>query len=200
MRNAMSVLTAVLAALAVLAGVRFQVQMAQSATHTDAPRTALVDEGRAALVAAVPLAAAAGALLPLPRQTLVGRLLVLDVADPVAPRPLTWTEPRAGVSETRALAGKYSYSVDVQGSLAVRDVDEPAQPVSLDYDTHMAVVDHYAYVAAGPAGLQIVDLTTPAETTEVGYYKTSGEARAVVVGGGFAYVAVLDETATHGYD
>jgi len=196
MRNAMSVL----AALAVLAGLRFQVQMAQSATHRDAPRTALVDQGRAALGAAIPLAPAADASLPLPRQTLVGRLLVLDVADPVAPQLLARSEPRAGVSKTRALAGKYSYSVDVEGSLVVRDVDEPAEPVSLDYDTHVAVMDHYAYVATGPAGLRIMDLTAASETMEAGYYKTPGEVRAVVARGGYAYLAILDETATHGYD
>jgi hypothetical protein len=195
----MSVLTAVLAALMVLAGVRFQVQMVRLATHTDARSTALVDEGRAAPGAAVPLVAA-DVSLPLPRQTMVGRLLVLDVVDPVAPRPLARTELPAAVSGTRALAGKYSFSVDVEGSMAVRDVDAPAEPASLDHDIHVAVVDHYAYVATGPAGLRIVDLTAPAETTEVGYYKTPGEARAVVARGGYAYLAVLDETVTQGYD
>jgi hypothetical protein len=200
MRSAMAVLIGLVAALGVLAGVRFQVQMARAATGTDMPKPAFVGAGRTAPGAAVPAAAGADASLPLPRQTLVARLLVLDVAEPLAPRPLARTEPRAGENETRALAGKYWYSVDKEGSLTVRDVDDPAETVFPDHDTHVAVVDHYAYVAAGPAGLRIMDLTAPAETIEVGYYKLPGEVRAVVARGGCAYLAILDEVVTRGYD
>src|SRR4029077_7216232 len=56
-----------------------------------------------------------------------------------------------------------------------------------------------AYVAAGTAGLQIVDVTTPTAPRVLGTVNTPGNAHAVAVGSaGYAYVA--DETAVRAVD
>jgi hypothetical protein len=48
---------------------------------------------------------------------------------------------------------------------------------------------HYAYVAAQYVGLQVIDMSNPANPRWVGSYDTPGEARAVAVAGNYAYVA-----------
>ncbi|MBE7499470.1 MAG: hypothetical protein HS113_04015 [Verrucomicrobiales bacterium] len=53
----------------------------------------------------------------------------------------------------------------------------------------VAVSGHHAYVAAGEAGLQVIDLSNPAGPQQVGGYDTSGYARGVVVSGHYAHVA-----------
>jgi hypothetical protein len=44
-------------------------------------------------------------------------------------------------------------------------------------------------VADGEAGLQVIDVSNPADPQRVGGYDTSGEARGVAVSGNYAYVA-----------
>ncbi|MDH6099509.1 pre-peptidase C-terminal domain-containing protein [Anabaenopsis sp. FSS-46] len=51
------------------------------------------------------------------------------------------------------------------------------------------VVGNYAYVADYGAGLQIIDISDPANPTRTGGYDTSGYARGVEVVGNYAYVA-----------
>jgi hypothetical protein len=50
------------------------------------------------------------------------------------------------------------------------------------------VAGRYAYVAAGPSGLKILDITNPASSTVVGTYAGISNAQAVVVSGKYAYV------------
>ena len=47
----------------------------------------------------------------------------------------------------------------------------------------------YAYIANGYSGLRVVDISTPADSTEVGFYDMPGDADGVAVAGGYAYVA-----------
>ena len=55
------------------------------------------------------------------------------------------------------------------------------------YDVQVAGT--YAYVAAGEAGLQVIDLTNPANLRHVGSYDTGGQARGIQVVGNYAYLA-----------
>jgi hypothetical protein len=53
----------------------------------------------------------------------------------------------------------------------------------------VAVSGHYAYVADGGAGLQVIDVSDPANPRRVGGYDTPGYAGGVAVSGHYAYVA-----------
>ncbi|MDH6089283.1 LVIVD repeat-containing protein [Umezakia ovalisporum] len=54
------------------------------------------------------------------------------------------------------------------------------------------VVGNYTYVGDGGAGLQIIDISNPANPTLTGGYDTSGSAYGVQVVGNYAYVADYD--------
>ena len=56
----------------------------------------------------------------------------------------------------------------------------------------MAVSGSYAYVADDDAGLRVIDVSTPASPTEVGFFDTPGNALDVAVSGTYAYVADRD--------
>ena len=53
----------------------------------------------------------------------------------------------------------------------------------------VAVSGPYAYVADYDAGLQVLDVSDPANPRRVGGYRTPGVARSVAVSGNYAYVA-----------
>lgn len=53
----------------------------------------------------------------------------------------------------------------------------------------LEVVEKTAYLAAGQAGLRIIDLSIPDSPREVGYYDTLGSANAVAIRDNYAYVA-----------
>jgi hypothetical protein len=62
------------------------------------------------------------------------------------------------------------------------------------YDTSgsaggVAVSGNYAYVGDGSPGLQVIDVSNPANPQRVGGYDTSGSAGGVAVSGKYAYVA-----------
>ena len=54
------------------------------------------------------------------------------------------------------------------------------------------VSGNYAYVADSTSGLRIIDISTPASPSEVGFYDTPGYALGVYVMGNYAYVADRD--------
>ena len=53
----------------------------------------------------------------------------------------------------------------------------------------VALSGNYAYVADSGAGLQVIDVSNPANPVRVGGYDTSGYAQDVAVSGNYAYVA-----------
>ena len=53
----------------------------------------------------------------------------------------------------------------------------------------VALSGTYAYVADMSAGLQVIDVSNPANPRRVGGYDTSGSAHGVAVSGSYAYVA-----------
>jgi hypothetical protein len=87
--------------------------------------------------------------------------------------------------------------VTVGNRLNVLDVTNSAQPTSMGgYETggpisDLALADHYAFVAAGAEGLQILDLANPASPAFVATAtrETGGPAEAIQVVGNYAYLA-----------
>jgi hypothetical protein len=55
----------------------------------------------------------------------------------------------------------------------------------------VVVVGNYAYVAAETTGLEIFDISDPANPVMVGHYDTKGEAYGVALSGNYAYVAAF---------
>ena len=83
------------------------------------------------------------------------------------------------------------------GSLQIYDIARPATPVKgVTFRTpgarahDAALVGRLAYVADGAAGLQVVDLDTPAKPRVVGEFKTAKPARAVAATEALVLVAV----------
>ena len=55
--------------------------------------------------------------------------------------------------------------------------------------TGLALSGNYAYMASDPGGLQVIDVSDPANPQRVGRCDTSGSALDVAVSGNYAYVA-----------
>ena len=66
----------------------------------------------------------------------------------------------------------------------------PGWPRGIAYG--VAVSGNYAYLAVGSAGLQVIDVSNPANPRREGRYDTPGRAYGVAVSGGYAYVADWD--------
>jgi hypothetical protein len=127
-----------------------------------------------------------------------GGLKVTDVSHPTAPAVLaTMTGSFRGV----AMAGSFAYVLQtVPGNpahvdLVILSVSTPSQPtiagrvtVSAGSASDVKIAGPLAYVAAGTAGLQIVDISSPTSPRIVGSLTTPAAATAVAVGTGYAYV------------
>jgi hypothetical protein len=128
-------------------------------------------------------------------------LRVLDAATPAAPRVLgTLPGTMSGV----ALGGRYAYVLLVVAGnpshteLAVVDLASPSTPTLrgravLGGGLGVTLAGTLAYVAAGDAGVQIVDVANPDAPRVVGTANTPGRARGIALVGTHAYVA--DESA-----
>ena len=100
-----------------------------------------------------------------------------------------------GATYAVAVAGHYAY-VGVGPRLVILDITDPSQPIQVgrtapfvDLVEGVVVAADTAYVAAGTAGLRVIDVANPAAPAEVGFYDTPGDAQGVAVAGSFAYVA-----------
>lgn len=103
--------------------------------------------------------------------------------------------------------GGYGFAVAVQGSyaylgtslrLVILDISNPADPVAVGHTNilpgivrDVEVEGSYAYVAAGGAGLIIIDISNPSAPKETSFYDMPGTASGIAVVG--AYVYVLDD-------
>ena len=90
-----------------------------------------------------------------------------------------------------ATQGQYAY-VGVSNRLAVVDMTQPATPTLTgltapmsDYVQSVAVSGTHAYVAAGNAGLRVIDVSNPFAPVQVGFYDTSTyvQANSVAIAG-----------------
>jgi len=100
-----------------------------------------------------------------------------------------------GPTTAVALQGDYAY-VGVGLRLVVPDVTNPVTPTEVgstapfpSFVEDVAVSGTRAYVAVGPAGLRVVDVSDPADPVELGAWDSPGYAEGVAVSGSYAYVA-----------
>lgn len=123
-------------------------------------------------------------------------LSVVDLLDPDEPRVVgSWTEETLFRPDVE-IAGNYAYVSDEYGKLHVVDVYNPMNPVRvaclepLSGETAgVCLGDGYAYLPAGKAGVQVVDLSNPALPALHYTHNTPGEARRGTVAGGKLYLA-----------
>jgi hypothetical protein len=101
----------------------------------------------------------------------------------------------------------YAYVADgglLETGLRIVDISDPVHPkeasfLPLQIQTAddvlparaegVAVANGYVYLAAGTAGLRVVDVSKPAAPAEVGFYDTPGRADNLTVAGHYAYLA-----------
>ncbi|MBT8137724.1 MAG: hypothetical protein KJO54_11970 [Gammaproteobacteria bacterium] len=128
------------------------------------------------------------------------RLVILDLNDPLQPRLVETIAVKDG--RATALQFRYLFVTDAFGLWTV-DVTDPRQPrrvpdniIRLTDPQRVYVARTYAYVAAGPQGLAIIDTTQPEQLRLQQIYNADGalaDARDVIVGSTnatqFAYVA-----------
>jgi len=83
--------------------------------------------------------------------------------------------------------------------LGIVDVTDPLAPFLLGRSEplpalvrDLATRGSHAYVAAGPAGLRVLDVSDPARPAEIGSLATSAWANAVALAGDYAYLATAD--------
>ena len=88
------------------------------------------------------------------------------------------------------LINRFTLALDARGEIKWKTPFGRAWTDSFsDSRSTPTIEGDYAYVAAYDAGLRVVDVFTPTNPTEVGYYDTPGYARGVAVAGNYAYVA-----------
>jgi len=102
-----------------------------------------------------------------------------------------------GENNTLAVSGDYAYVGQEYSPdrLIVVDISEPKKPRQIatlnlpQAPRGMAISGHYAYLAAGTAGLQVIDISDPAAPVLVGDLLLESQALDVAVSGNRAYVA-----------
>jgi hypothetical protein len=144
--------------------------------------------------------------------TVVGGLRVLDVSDPAAPIKIgsyVASTPATSV----AVRGDYAFVGHDQrwdpmftpASVHVLDISDPTEPRLLKVHNmpghpieegyHVwaprdIVLDgDLAYLATGPTGLRVLDISDPANTHEVGFYRTPDWVAGLAVRGTYVFVA-----------
>jgi len=174
---------------------------AGAATRPTRLESASVDHHQA--VTATSSVLAEGAPLPAPRPALVVRVLTLDISDPWHPIPLTLRPPAwSGTPQPEGIPlGDHGSVLRAYAQAESRASTEPRSDPASEQDFTVAVSDHYAYVAAGDAGLRILDYTASASERREYLLATPGAAEAVVVSGQRAHVAVVQHVPAYsGYD
>jgi hypothetical protein len=207
MRGLVSGVVAVLVPLGVLAGLGQAIHAARpdlgAAPRATSLHGALLERGQAA-VAATESERVADAPLPAPRPSVAVRVLTLDLTDPWQPVPVALRRPAwTAVQEQHAMA--YGDHAAALWTYDEREVDGAASDrwssKLADYDLTVATREHYAYIAAGDAGLRILDYTAPASGRRERSIATPGAAEAVLIAGDQAYVVVRQPVPAYsGYD
>jgi hypothetical protein len=123
-----------------------------------------------------------------------GRLATLDLADPARARGTS--APLAERVTSIANAGEYLAVALGREGLAIVDADTLTAAATLGlsgYAEAVAVAGDMAYVADGPGGLRIVDISDPAQPSEVGRALELHRIMDVAVAADRAYLAAADE-------
>jgi hypothetical protein len=120
-------------------------------------------------------------------------LRVIDVSDPSAPFEVGHCEHLGTASRVR-LSGPYAYvwAYEASPGFKIIDVSDPAHPYEagrVDTQTDgMFVSSGIAYVGDNLLGLKVIDVGNPSAATQIGEYRTSGQAVAVRVRGDRGYL------------
>lgn len=135
------------------------------------------------------------------RQTfaagLTALMIVSSISRPAVAASPSWhiTGQVGGPTSAVAVHGSLAY-VGVGFRLRVYDLSNPAAPLQVgesspfsDFVAGVATDGALAYVAAGRAGVRILDVTDPARPSEVGAWDSPGNAEGIAVVGAVAYVA-----------
>jgi hypothetical protein len=98
-----------------------------------------------------------------------------------------------------AVLGSFAYVADNSG-LSIVNVTDPAAPfivgrIALNANG-VAVRGRFAYVASPFEGLKVIDVSDPANPTEIGFFDTPGFARRVTLAGPHLFVADQDAGVT----
>jgi len=126
-------------------------------------------------------------------------LTIVDISNPSSPVEVGHVfVPNPGFVH---VADNVAYIKDMNG-LEMFDISDPKSPHSLGfysspdslkgsaYDIQrIMVVDGYAYLAHGKAGLQILDISNPASPTKVSALDIAGAAKDIFISGGYAFIA-----------
>ncbi len=126
-------------------------------------------------------------------------LQVLDVSNPKAPAELgSFEAARSGLFLGVAVAGKYAYVADKDGTLHVVNVSDPRAPAEVGFcegvsePQGIVVAGNHAYLADDDGAMYIVDVSDPKKPKKVGAYADQGDrpglAEAIAVQGQYAYV------------
>lgn len=107
-------------------------------------------------------------------------------------------------SQAVSVSGNYAYVLGQSmpwtsdgAHLLITDITDPSVPhitgrLEVAGDAAIDIANGCAYIAAGNAGVQIVDVSAPAEPTLISGMETSFEAADISVSGNYAYVAAGD--------
>ena len=126
-------------------------------------------------------------------------LYVLDLAkaDPLEPLSTVQSANAPGFIELSDSSASPRLACLVgAGLLQIYDVTNPAAPVKVatlktpGRPLRASLKGRLAYLADGPEGLQVVDLSTPAKPTIVGGHKAAAPARDVAVAGSHVFVVL----------
>lgn len=142
-------------------------------------------------------------------------LIIIDVSNPLAPQILG-SLPTADAAWDVAVSGKLAFVAAGRSGLQIVDVSNPAAPITVASSSSpgvpgaaaasavsggappcgggtakgVALSDNFALVAAGTGGLQVIDISNPANPQILGCVAMpSGDARKVQAKGTIAYVA-----------
>ena len=108
------------------------------------------------------------------------RLVLVDVSDPakLRQRGVYQNAPKTFNQGEMAVDGDFAYCTAVNGLVIVNiaDQDNPKLAKAVDLKGRVSdviVKDGYAFLAAGPKGVLVLDVSDPAAPAQVGFYKAS---------------------------
>lgn len=102
------------------------------------------------------------------------RLEVVDISDPLCPRPVGRTEPLGDPVQAVYVSGHYAFVAAEDGGLHIVDVSDPTAPRGvgrywLPWAKDVTVAGHHAFVMASD-GMYVLDVADPSSPSLVGVY------------------------------
>ena len=121
-------------------------------------------------------------------------LYIMDISNPYNPQQIGHYNPHAwAIWYDVHISGSYAY-VGTSNGLIILSISNPSDPYFVgSCNTYRAsgvyLSGSYAYIADHLGGLRVIDVSTPSNPTEVGYYDTPSAAVSVFAADYLVYVA-----------